>query len=115
MTPSTAYHRLNALLWLGRLPNVTIVLVDNATIPHMHGITLHDAFMFVKPIIILNRKTPWGPTLVHEMVHIAEPQLTHGRVFNAMVRHYWWLAKKEIKGLQLPRAHTKPAEAPHVG
>lgn len=115
MTPSTAYHRLNALLWLGRLPNVTIVLVDNATIPHMHGITLHDAFMFVKPIIILNRKTPWGPTLVHEMVHIAEPCLAHGIVFDAIVRRYWSIAKQNIKGIHKSHGSIKPAEAPHVG
>lgn len=115
VTPSVAYARLNKLLWMNRLPNATILFVDNATIPHMHGVTLHDAAMFLKPIIVLNRTTPWGPTLVHEMLHIAEPTLAHGVLFDKIVRRYWHIAKKEIKGIHKSRMIVKPTEAPNVG
>ena len=114
MRPAAAYKRLNKLLWLGRLPAPTIIFVDNATIPRMHGVTLHDGDMFVKPVIVLNRSTPWGPTLVHEMLHVAEPTLKHGILFDKIVRRYWFTAKKRIKGIQKSRAVVKPTEAPHV-
>jgi hypothetical protein len=116
VTPRAAYHRLNTLLWLGRLPDATIIFVDNATLPNARGITLHDGIdLFMKPVIVLNRTTLWGPTLVHEMLHIAEPQLSHGKIFETLVRRYWRIAKTEIKGLHKPRVIRTSQEEPHVG
>jgi len=62
-------------------------------------LTLQDVD-FVTPVIFLNMSQKhWGKTLVHECVHIAEPQLPHGKVFNSLVESYWRFARKNIKGL----------------
>jgi hypothetical protein len=113
MTPKAAYRRLNKLLWLGRLPDATIVLVENETIPRLHGITLHDA-MFAKPVVVLNKRTPWGLTLVHEMLHIAEPELPHGKIFETIVRRYWRIARKNIGAFQKSQSVLAPQEAQRV-
>ena len=99
LTPFQAYCRLNDLLWLGRLPRATIIFAENDTIPNVHGVTMHDGYdLFVKPIIVLNRGDAWwGKTLVHEMLHVAEPALPHGPAFDKIVRRYWRIAKKELK------------------
>lgn len=102
MDPQTAYRQLNELIWLGRLPVATIVIVDNDTIPSCHGVTL-DEDMFAKPVIILNSKSHLGHTLVHEMIHIAEPKLNHGHLFETLVNRYWLFAKKNIKGIRTIR------------
>jgi len=103
MTPQEAYKRLNRLLWDGRLPAATIVIVDHATMPTMHGVTMNGHKMFMKPIILLNHQTPWGLTLVHEMLHVAEPVLEHGKIFDGIVTRYWRYAKKHIPGIQKRR------------
>lgn len=112
MNPLQEYRRLNSLIWYGRLPDATIVMVDNATIPYVHGITCHNTTLFVKPVIILNRNSPWKRTLVHEMIHVAEPELAHGPVFDHIVRRYYRLAQKTRKKKQ---KLIQPTEAPNVG
>ncbi len=100
MKPETAYRRLNTLLWMGRLPDATIKFVDDETLPRGYGITLFDAD-FAKPVIFLNDSySRWGRTLIHEMLHVSEPILPHGRVFDAIVNSYWRRAKKAIRGLK---------------
>lgn len=112
MNPLQEYRRLNRLIWLGRLPDATIVLVDNDTLPYVHGVTCHNTTLFVKPVIILNRTSRWHRTLVHEMLHVAEPELAHGPVFDHIVRRYSRLAQKTRKKVSKPAA---PTEAPNVG
>lgn len=103
MSPKVAYSRLNRLLWMGRLPNATVSFVDNETIPCLHGITMNDGIDFQRPVILLNQTSScWGETLVHECLHVAEPTLRHGDIFDALVTRYWRKARKEIKGW-----HTK--------
>jgi len=100
MTPQTAYNRLNRLIWHGRLPEAKVIFVDDSFIPNCWGVTLHDeGNLFPKPVIIINllRKN-WGETLVHEALHVAEPTLRHGTVFNALVAIYWRRAKKDMHG-----------------
>jgi len=93
MTPSGAYRKINKLVWLNRLPKATILLTDDATIPECYGLTIHDD-LCVRPVILLNSKyRRWGKTLVHEMVHVAEPHLPHGKLFEALVRGYWTVVR----------------------
>jgi hypothetical protein len=100
MRPIVAYRRLNKLIWNNRLPAAKIVLVDDSVMPKCHGLTLDDAD-FTLPIIFLNTSSNhWQKTLVHEALHVAEPELHHGWVFEALVEGYWRRAKKEIKGLK---------------
>lgn len=99
MTPAAAYRQLNKLLWLNRLPKATIVLVDDATLPRCYGFTVHN-HLCVRPVILLNAAYPhWGKTLVHEMIHVAEPQLLHGKLFTALVEGYWRLARLNLNDL----------------
>jgi hypothetical protein len=92
------YASLNRVIWLNRLPNAKIVLLEDSALPKCHGITVHDD-VFVKPIIFLNLKYKrWGKTLVHEMLHVAEPHLVHGRIFDTIVDFYWRVAKHNLKG-----------------
>ena len=102
LTPQTAYKRLNRLLWRGQLPYAKILLVPNPTMPYAHGVTMNDGVaLFLRPVIVLNSGDRyWGKTLVHECLHVAEPTLAHGAVFDALVRRYYRLAKKEIKGFK---------------
>lgn len=110
MTPAAAYRRLNKLLWLGRLPNATVIFADNDTIPNIHGITMHDGVdLFLKPVIVLNSRSSWKPTLIHEMLHVAEPKLPHGPVFELLVRRYWRIAQKNIK-----QFHPQKRKRTHV-
>lgn len=100
LTPQTAYSRLNKLLWLGRLPDARVILVADEFVPNVHGVTLHDGQrLFMKPLIVLNGSAPWGKTLIHECLHVAEPRLAHGTVFDKIVRRYWRIARRQIKGL----------------
>ena len=99
MTPAAAFQRLNKLLWADRLPKISVSLVDNATLPTCYGLTLTDDII-KKPIILLNSNHRWGKTLVHEMLHVAEPNLNHGKIFYALVDSYLRFAKQHIKGLQ---------------
>lgn len=99
MTPTAAYRHLNRLLWMGRLPHATVVRVTNATIPRCYGITVHDDIV-VRPVILLNcDQAHVGKTLVHEMLHVAEPLLNHGDIFEALVNKYWNYARKNLKGI----------------
>ena len=99
MRPITAYRRINKLLWLNRLPKATFMFTDNTTMPNALGVTLDNDGVFEKPVIVLNvRYRRWGKTLVHEMIHIAEPTLRHGRTFEALVNLYWKIVKTEVKG-----------------
>ena len=97
MKPSTAYRRLNSLLWMNRLPTALVMFVENEYIPRLRGITLYDD-LFVVPVILLNHEKHWGKTLVHECLHVAEPALRHGEIFNTIVDRYWKIAKEELKG-----------------
>jgi hypothetical protein len=82
-----------------RLPPAIILVVDDAVIPRCLGITLFDGD-FDLPVIFLNASHKhWGRTLVHEMIHVAEPELLHGKVFESLVDRYWKIARKKIKGL----------------
>jgi hypothetical protein len=102
MTPTTAYKRLNNLLWRGRLPAATIFLVADTVMPGCFGVTLFDED-FDRPVIILNSSLKrWGKTLVHECLHVAEPELPHGKLFDSLVASYWRFAKKEIKAFRGP-------------
>ena len=96
------YARLNRLIWLDRLPKARIVPLEKTSLmPGCMGYTVHDEF-FIKPVIFINLGYKyWGKTLIHEMLHTAEPELPHGRIFNAMVDFYWRIAKKKLKGLKL--------------
>ena len=69
--------------------------------PSCYGMTLHDQD-FVLPVIFLNMsaKNHWVKTLVHECVHVAEPVLQHGVLFDGLVEACWRRAKAEIKGLK---------------
>lgn len=99
MKPTTAYKRLNKLIWMGRLPPAKIVFAGDDTLPHCLGITLFDRD-FAAPVIFLNSKSKrWGQTLVHEMVHVAEPDLNHGKIFDSLVTLYWRRARKQMPEL----------------
>jgi len=100
MTPNAAYQRINKLIWLGRLPKAEVVFVDPDMIPSHLGFTNHDDGIFIKPVITLARRKRWGLTLVHEILHVAEPNLDHGPVFDFLVRRYWRMVKKNLKGFQ---------------
>lgn len=100
MTPIAVYRRLNKLIWMNRLPKATITIVEADVIPNCYGITLFDDD-FARPVIFLNAASKrWGKTLVHEMVHVSEPTLNHGTIFDALVECYWQRAKKALGGLQ---------------
>lgn len=99
LTPDRAFEEINNLIWDSRLPTIPVFLVPDSFMPDNWGITLYDE-EFTEPLILLNNKRPWGRCLIHEMLHVAEPQLEHGKVFDSLVRQYWTIAKKEIKGLR---------------
>jgi hypothetical protein len=61
---------------------------------------MHDGYLIAQPVILLNAgSSHWGKTLVHEMIHVSEPELKHGKLFDALVNRYWKIARIEIKGL----------------
>ena len=94
MTPQEAYDYLNTVIWLGRLPNAKVDLVEDAIMPRCWGLTLAVAGL-ARPIIMLNEKNrKWEVTLIHEMTHLAEPTLPEGKVFDALVQYYWSQAKQ---------------------
>jgi hypothetical protein len=98
MTPTAAYARLNKLIWMGRLPKAVISFVDDSVIPSCYGVTLFDRD-FARPVIFLNRSTKkWMKTLIHEMIHVAEPSLPHGKTFDALVNSYVRFSKNIKKG-----------------
>jgi predicted metal-dependent hydrolase len=69
--------------------------------------------MFARPIIVLNKDIRgWRHTLVHEMLHVAEPELAHGAVFEILVRRYVRIAnrRRKIKA----RVEIPPSEEKHV-
>lgn len=75
--------------------------------PTDHGLTVDDDGDpdFRVPLLFLNTvrqsgKGCTGKTLVHEMLHIAEPQLPHCKSFHSIVDAYWRIARKKIKGLE---------------
>lgn len=97
MKPAALYRRLNKLLWLNRLPKAVITVVDDGVIPSCYGITLFDRD-FARPVIFLNASNKhWQKTLIHEMLHVAEPSLAHGKVFNSIVNSYMRLARNTKK------------------
>src|ERR1035437_1621960 len=99
VTPAQAYAQLNRLLWSNRLPKARIVIGNDLTRKCM-GLTIQDDVL-VQPVIFLNSAYKrWGSTLVHEIVHVAEPSLGHGKLFDALVNHYWRAAKKVIAGIK---------------
>lgn len=102
MTPSVAYRKLNRLLWRNRLPKAKIIHVDDTVMPRNCGLTADEEgdADFRVPLVFLNVNNPHrGKTLLHEMLHIAEPQLPHCKSFYAIVDSYWKFARKNIKGL----------------
>jgi hypothetical protein len=97
MTPKAAYNRFNKIIWNGRLPKAIVTLVDDAVIPKCFGLTLFDDD-FAQPVIYLAaRNKRWIKTLIHEMIHVAEPSLPHGKLFNALVETYWRYSKVNAK------------------
>jgi hypothetical protein len=98
MTPTVLYHRLNHIIWLGRLPRAKIVRVDDATIPECDGLTFPPDHLLRRPIILLNgTDNHWEKTLIHEMLHIAEPRLRHGKIFAALENLY----RRNLKELDI--------------
>ena len=99
MTPAAEYRRLNKILWMGRLPKATVKFIDDEALPRCYGITLFD-LDFVLPVIFLNasNKKNWKKTLIHEMIHVSEPSLPHGKTFDALVNIYFRLSKNTKKG-----------------
>ena len=99
-SPQVVYQRLNRLIWLNRLPKAKIMLVENSYLPTCLGVTLpcgEGSAPFARPIIILNAGRFWEKTLLHEMLHIAEPSLLDGRMFDALVERYWNQFKRLTK------------------
>ena len=102
MLPSVAYKRLNKLLWRNRLPKAKLIFVDDSVMPRCYGLTVDDEGDkdFIAPMIFLNAGDKHrGKTLVHEMLHLAEPQLPHSATFTTLVNSYWKFACKKLKGL----------------
>jgi hypothetical protein len=100
VTPQQAYTRLNKLLWKNRLPKAFVTFIDSDVMPTNYGITMWDED-FVLPVIVINAaNNHWQRTLIHECLHVAEPLLEHGVIFDTLVSRYWRIARKEIKGLK---------------
>jgi hypothetical protein len=88
VNPQTAYNRLNRLLWKSRLPKALVEFIDDDIMPTNFGITMWDSD-FVLPIIFINAARKfWVPVLIHEMLHVAEPHLPHGKIFYGLVKFY---------------------------
>lgn len=99
MTLTAAYRCLNKLIWRGRLPHAVVLRAEEDILPRCYGITLFDDD-FVRPVIFISHNQPRpAKTLVHEMLHVAEPTLPHGKIFDNLVERYWSYARKNIKGL----------------
>jgi predicted metal-dependent hydrolase len=97
-SPAVEYRRLNKLLWQNRLPKAMVSFIDDDTMPNNFGITMWDED-FVLPIIFINASTKrWHKVLIHEMCHVAEPNLPHGKLFFALVQFYVRQAKNTKKG-----------------
>ena len=97
-TPAAEYRRLNRLLWKGRLPRATVYWIDEETMPRNYGITMWDSD-FVLPVIVLNSSEKrWLRVLIHEIIHIAEPNLPHGKLFESLIKFYVRAAKNTKKG-----------------
>lgn len=93
MSPQQAYDYLNQHLWAGRLPEAKVDLVENELMPKCWGLTIAVPGL-ARPVILLNiNNRKWEVTLVHEMLHIAEPMLPEGKLFESLVRFYWEKAK----------------------
>ena len=98
MTPATAYRCLNKLLWRNRLPNAFVNFIDTEAMPSNYGITMWDED-FALPVIFINSETKrWLRVLIHEMIHVAEPSLPHGKTFETLVAFYLREAKNAKKG-----------------
>ena len=98
MTPQGTYNRLNKLLWRGRLPTATVWFVSDATMPTNFGITMWDSD-FRLPIIVINASQKrWLKILIHEILHIAEPEMPHGELFESLVAFYVRAAKNTKRG-----------------
>ena len=100
MGPAATYRRFNKLVWNNRLPKAIVTFVEDDVMPKCYGITLFDND-FARPVIYLavgNKR--WPKTLIHEMLHVAEPSLPHGVIFTALVDSYWRYAQKNTKGLR---------------
>ena len=100
MGPKATYNRFNKLVWNGRLPKAVVTFVEDDVMPRCFGLTLFDED-FSRPVIYLaaNNKH-WQKTLIHEMCHVSEPSLPHGKIFDALVETYWRMARREIRGLK---------------
>lgn len=100
MGPQATYRRFNKLIWNARLPKAVVLFVAEDVMPKCYGLTLFDDD-FARPIIYLAAGTKrWQKVLIHEMLHVAEPSLPHGKIFNTVVESYWRQARKEIRGLR---------------
>jgi hypothetical protein len=93
MGPAAAYRRFNKLLWNNRLPKAVVSFVEDDVLPLCYGITLFDRD-FARPVIYLVASNKnWQKTLIHEMIHVSEPSLPHGKLFTALVEFYWRMAR----------------------
>jgi hypothetical protein len=103
MNPSAAYRRLNKLLWNNRLPKAVVAFVEDDVIPACYGITLFDRD-FVRPVIYLaTSNRHWQKTLLHEMCHVSDPSLPHGKIFNGLVETYWRMVRRTMRERKWPR------------
>jgi hypothetical protein len=85
---------------MGRLPDAKVEFISADILPNCYGITLHDKD-FALPVIFLNGSDKrWGKTLIHECLHVAEPELPHGWLFDSLVRLYHRRAIKYIRGFK---------------
>ena len=88
MRPKPAYKQLNKIIWKNNLPAAVLIVIGDRWIPRCNGLTLFDND-FELPVIFINASHKrWGKTMVHEMLHVAEPLLEHGEVFETLVNRY---------------------------
>jgi hypothetical protein len=96
--PQQTYRRLNKLLWMGRLPRATVYWIDDETLPTNFGMTQWDAD-FALPVIFINSsRKRWLRVLIHEMIHVSEPEMPHGKLFESLIDFYVRAAKNTKKG-----------------
>ena len=75
-----------------------VTFIDDTAMPTSFGITLWDED-FRLPVIFINAaRKRWLKVLIHEMLHVADPSLPHGKTFEALVTFYLRAAKNTKKG-----------------
>lgn len=68
----------------------------------MHWDTLGLTLLERKAVVLFQGLVNHDPmTIIHELVHVAHPRLSHGKKFDRLVRQHYLKAKKEFKWLNL--------------